>query len=135
MDSLPIDHLVASNNHNPSYDDDIDSGCDPMAIDIAVRVAFIQFMLSPGLLGSLRPYLRCLRLFPKPVVAQQKIFFLRMLVREQGKQGISFLKQLVSAQVSGWMHGVGKLLLCTLLVCACMCAVDGFVLMSWCTVQ
>jgi hypothetical protein len=47
----------------------------------------------------LKPHLRCLRLFPKPVVAQQKHFFLRTLVKEQGKQGGPFVKQLIFTQV------------------------------------
>jgi hypothetical protein len=96
LDSLPT-HSGSLKVSQGSYDD-IDTGCDPMAIDIAIRVAFIQFMLSPGLLGALKPHLRCLRLFPKPVVAQQKHFFLRTLVKEQGKQGGPFVKQLIFTQ-------------------------------------
>ena len=52
-------------------------GNDVDAVDIAVRVALVNFFLCPHILGGVHEHVRTLRLYPRPVVALQKGPFLK----------------------------------------------------------
>ena len=52
-------------------------GNDIDAVDIAVRVAMVQFFTSPNILGGIKEHTRTLRLFSRPVVALQRGPFLK----------------------------------------------------------
>ncbi|KXJ17582.1 MAP kinase-activating death domain protein [Exaiptasia diaphana] len=52
-------------------------GNDVDAVDVAVRVAMVNFFLSNDILGGVQDHTRTLRLFPRPVVALQKGPFLK----------------------------------------------------------
>ena len=55
----------------PVYGNDVD------AVDIAVRVAMVNFFSSPNILGGIKEHTRTLRLYSRPVVALQRGPFLK----------------------------------------------------------
>lgn len=55
----------------PVYGNDVD------AVDIAVRVAMVNFFTSANILGGIREHTRTLRLYSRPVVALQRGPFLK----------------------------------------------------------
>ena len=90
MLSLPTQAVSNLDESAPSDDpqslpsDDTDSvmgqlvfGNDIDAVDIAVRVAMVQFFTSPNILGGIKEHTRTLRLFSRPVVALQRGPFLK----------------------------------------------------------
>lgn len=67
-DSKPNEN---SQTENLVFGNDVD------AVDIAVRVALVNFFLSADILGGVHEHVRTLRLYPRPVVALQKGPFLK----------------------------------------------------------
>lgn len=54
---------------------------DPDAVDIEIRIAFVQYLLSDCLLANLSEHTRTLRLYPRPVVAFQLYSFIKSRLR------------------------------------------------------
>ncbi|OQV14717.1 MAP kinase-activating death domain protein [Hypsibius exemplaris] len=52
-------------------------GPDIAAVDVATRVAIVQFLNSPNVIGNLTEHIRTLRLYPRPVIAFQVYSFLK----------------------------------------------------------
>ena len=71
--SLPNEESRDLDDNNTSliYGNDVDS------VDVAVRVAMVNFFTSADVLGDLEKHTRTLRLYPRPVVALQKGSFLK----------------------------------------------------------
>ena len=68
---------------------------DIVAVDVNIRVAFVQFILNDDVLANYRRFLRTIRLHSRPVVMLQKNGFLAS-VRSGAS---SFLSSLASTQV------------------------------------
>ena len=52
-------------------------GPDIAAVDIATRIAIVQFLNSSNVIGNLTEHIRTLRLYPRPVIAFQVYSFLK----------------------------------------------------------
>ncbi|XP_031564947.1 MAP kinase-activating death domain protein-like isoform X2 [Actinia tenebrosa] len=80
--AAPHDRIpqVIKDNNKPTENSPTENlvfGNDVDAVDIAVRVALVNFFLSDDILGGVHEHVRTLRLYPRPVVALQKGPFLK----------------------------------------------------------
>ena len=78
-----LNHSALLNDLTPSSPDSVNGipapvyGNDVDAVDVAVRVAMVNFFTSPNILGGIREHTRTLRLYSRPVVALQRGPFLK----------------------------------------------------------
>lgn len=68
-------------------------------VDVSIRVAFVQFLFDPELLGHIDQHLCIYRLFPRPVVALRNAAFMTAYKATSGTADISFIKELIKTQV------------------------------------
>ncbi|CAL2052823.1 unnamed protein product [Caenorhabditis brenneri] len=66
--------MAVDNENNVS---DVDYGIDIDSVDVACRVAMVQFFNSANVFGNFSEHTRTLRLYPRPVVSLQTDSFLR----------------------------------------------------------
>lgn len=90
----------ASSSHSFSLSDDAaprDLGDD---VDVMIRIAFIEFLFSPEILGLIEKHLCVFRLFPRPVVTLKQVAFLSSYEKTCSNTDKSFIKELIRSQVS-----------------------------------
>ena len=68
-------------------------------VDIMIRIAFIDFLFSPEILGCVDQFLCIFRLFPRPVVAIRYSTFMTTYQKQSPTTDTSFIKDLVRSQV------------------------------------
>ena len=90
------EHLdLISKSFNPLiYGNDVDS------VDVATRIAMVQFFTSKNTLGNFNEHTRTLRLYPRPVVAFQYNSFIRsrpiksnFIIKLARTQAVEFLAE------------------------------------------
>ncbi|EDO49267.1 predicted protein [Nematostella vectensis] len=78
LENAAPDGLLPDNTSgDASIEEHMVFGNDVDSVDVAVRVAIVNFFMSPTVLCGLQEHTRTLRLFPRPVVALQKGPFLK----------------------------------------------------------
>ncbi len=68
-------------------------------VDVSIRVAFVQFLFDPELLGHVDQHLCIYRLFPRPVVALRNSAFLAAYKSSLGTTDVQFIQELIKTQV------------------------------------
>ena len=61
---------------NPEYHLPFIFGCDVDSIDVATRVAMVNFFMSPNLLENFAEHTKVIRLYPRPIVTVKSTSFL-----------------------------------------------------------
>lgn len=69
-------------------------------VDVSIRIAFVQFLFDPDLLGHIDQHLCIYRLFPRPVVALRNAAFLAAYKASSAMADTEFIKELMKTQVS-----------------------------------
>ena len=73
-------------------------------IDVTIRIAFVQFLYDPEILGLIAQHLCIYRLFPRPVVTLRNSAFLSAYRKSLPDLDTGFIQQLIKTQVSGCGH-------------------------------
>ncbi|XP_068760950.1 MAP kinase-activating death domain protein-like isoform X2 [Montipora capricornis] len=76
-ETTPLDDLEPPDEVSSWMGQQLVFGNDVDAVDIAVRVALVKFFTAPNILGGIKEHTRTLRLFSRPVVALQRLPFLK----------------------------------------------------------
>ena len=68
-------------------------------VDVGIRVAFVQFLLSSEVLGNIDQHLSLYRLFPRPVVALKTSTFMSSYQKSSSVADGKFIRDLIQSQV------------------------------------
>ena len=84
-------------------------------VDVLIRLAFVEFLFCPDMMGLLENHLTIYRLFPRPVVSLKRTSFINeYMVRKGDKNTDEFINTFIRSQVrhrciyasvDGWMDG------------------------------
>ena len=68
-------------------------------MDVRIRVAFVQFLLSSEVLGNIDQHLSIYRLFPRPVVVLKASTFMNSYLQSSSVADKQFIHDLIQSQV------------------------------------
>ena len=91
------DRSLSSFTTHTSMDDSPNTLADE--VDVMVRIAFIEFLFSPDILGSIDQYLCIYRLFTRPVVSIKTSAFIRGYQKNCPATSTEFISKLIRSQV------------------------------------
>ena len=72
-------------------------------VDVLIRMAFVEFLFSPEILGQVERHLCVFRLFPRPVVALRGKAFMAGYQKASPTTSPAFITSLIKSQVH-WTH-------------------------------
>lgn len=96
------DQSVTSFTTHMTTDDQLGSIADE--IDVMIRIAFVEFLFSPEILGSTEQYMCIYRLFTRPVVSIKATAFYHGYQKSCPATNMEFIKNLIRSQVRTYMH-------------------------------
>ena len=84
-------------------------------VDVLIRLAFVEFLFCPDMMGLVENHLIIYRLFPRPVVSLKRSSFINAYMGGKGdKNAVEFINTFIRSQVrhrciyasvDGWMDG------------------------------
>ena len=115
--TIPLDsHAPTIPTAGPSLGEDHPDRYMLDEVDVIIRIAFVQFLFDPEILGIIEQHLCIYRLFPRPVVALRNSAFLTSYRNTVSTSDTCFIKELIKTQVSGcvsgWSHFSCSIMLC-----------------------
>ena len=69
-------------------------------VDVMIRVAFVEFLFSPEILGCTETFMVIYRLFTRPVVAIKNTAFIHGYQKSSPATNTEFIQNLIRSQVS-----------------------------------